>query len=654
MRGARELPWLVAVFACLAVGAWLVADADRAPAAPDVPEGVEPVDDARAEAPAPGRDGRLVDVAPLGDEPDGFDVAPLVVDARGAPLAGARVAVYRQRVDDALDERLAVKLPLAPALVPDRTARTGPDGRAAFDAVPGGARVVASTDDGRASRALRAIELVGDDPPVLVVAELPALDVEVLAADGRPAPGAVVRVDLSDVPVDVDGEPWAHGPRVTDADGRARLAVPRGVVAVSALVDAAPTEAVRFAHEAARGVMLHAPGARRLVVRVEGADDGAPLADARVALARVPGAAVPDDVLGVTYQAASATGADGRAAFALPVGGRWRLAATAPGRSARRDHEVVLAGDATRRDVVLRLERPTLLAGRVVDERGRPVDVGRVVARRVTGADELVELDLPNRVADVTPDGRFVVEGVERTGRHELWYEPPAAGFDRSAPTGRGVLADVEPGARDLVLVVRDDDGGFVHPFNRRVAELPDDGPRGDAAVALVVRDADGEVVPRVLVARERRAASGWRAEGGRRLSRAGDDGRHRVDELVDGDAYRFTLHADGHGVARSDAVTAARPAPRVDVVLPRAARLAVAVTVDGRAAPFAEVDLARPADERAWPTRRTDTDGRAVFDDLLAGAYELVVRHAGRSAIARVDLAPGDDVALDLPLDAD
>lgn len=658
MTLARELPLLVAVLAVVAVGIWLALDtapprepgdlvergaAEAVPTAGDEPRAADV-------AAVPLRvEGRDVDVPDYDAPIDGLDVDLLVVDGRGAPVAAALVEVYADRVDDALDQLLAVGAPLASALVPRRTARTGGDGRVELADVPAIARIVARTDDGRVSRAARGIALSDAARAVLVVDHAPRVDVEVVDGDGRGVSGAVVRIDSSRA-ASTSGEPWVHGSRVTDADGRARLTVPRDVFGVSAIVDGIATERAWVDVTGPRTLRLHAPTGRAIEgrVRARGADgELVPVPDAVVRLGLTPGSPVPPGLVDVEVDASTRSDDDGRFVLPVPIAGRFRLSAAAPGWSARRGHEVALFGDERRRDVELRLDPFTTFAGTVVDERGAPVDVGRVVAQWAAGDGGDAD-DVPNRRGDVGPDGRFTIERIERSGRYGLWYEPPGAAFG-GAPTGRGALVDVQPGARDLRLVVRDDDGAFVHPFNRRVGEAADEVPVGDAALRLDVRGADGEPLARVLVARERRTPSGWRTEGQRRLSRA--ERHHLVDELLDGAEYRFTLHAGGHGVVRTDGVFAARDAPIVRVVLPPAARLEVVVrTRDGPAA-YAEIELTLPDERRAWPSRRADADGRVVYDDLLPGRYEIAARLAERAGTASVELTAGDERLVDVEL---
>lgn len=202
----------------------------------------------------------------------GTPIRGRLLDSSGAPLAKARV-----RLVPVASAHAAGRLELDGKGEPElaASAESGADGGFRLEAPePGMWRVIAG-GEGLVPQEAWAMPLLSElDLPAVRLQRDAGLTVRVLGPDGRPVPGARVRIEPSTVSL----SPWLISPRVavTDAEGRAVL--PRmGTAAVHARTGASGFAAAERKEVRTKTVDLRLAAGPILPLRVLGAD-GKPVA----------------------------------------------------------------------------------------------------------------------------------------------------------------------------------------------------------------------------------------------------------------------------------------------------------------------------------------------------------------------------------------
>jgi protocatechuate 3,4-dioxygenase beta subunit len=531
-----------------------------------------------------------------------------VLDARGAPVEGARVWT----TDDGISG-------------PTPPVETGADG--AFRVPPPhppapGRRVLLVAEKGgaRAALALRP-GMLPPRPLVLTLAGGTRVSGRVQDRRGADLAGVIVRLVPS----------WGDVPRGfhPDADtSRLLLANERGFPGLSTATGAGGAWSVGdvppgpwvlvFEHD---GVRQRRPevlqvGTRPLAAGTEVLDEGRSIVG-DVVDARgdpVPGAAVDvrADGEGRALRRAR-SGTDGHFAVEGLAPGRYLVTAVVSGRPPAR-----AVADLEREDVVsvgLALEEPAALRVRVT-RAGAPWDGvltlafadargGRGTARRVTERVQHGVLAL-----DDAPTGLWTVQGFAAGG---LRAQARQVALDAGRETGCEL--DLAPAAR-LAGVVRSADGS----------------PAAAARVTLV--DAAGDV---------------------RLPATSAADGSFSFEDLAPGS---WTLEAYGRGgaPARRDVQVASGPAQAVELRLAPAGTLHVRVR-DEAGRPVAEARLAFLAADglvRTLTPARTGRDGMASQGDLPEGGLRVRAQAPdGRSGEAEAEVQAGRTVEVDVRLGA-
>lgn len=420
--------------------------------------------------------------------------------------------------------------------------------------------------------------------------------------------------------VDPDGAPiegvrvtsnWAMREAETDADGRFELggiepgpvglyAEARGMAPVLAELGELSDRARIDDHEIVLGDGL----ALRGVVRWP---DGAPATGALVVATKRMDAAADDEDWLPFAEIETDSDAEGRFALLGLGPSRFDVVATHAPRAedAERgsaDWTARLDDVAAGRELVLTLGAGLAMRGRVVDERGRPVERFFVEARPEDADDPFYE------------EGEHSHEFRSKDGAFELprlyagrWRV--AAGAPGRAPS-RWQLVELPGGGDGLVLTVS-----------------------SKASIAGRVVDQAGEPVPRARVSID--GIHAWEgnpnAYDGSETDRADDDGTFQRS-VVPG-AYRLTARAPGLVATDPVAVRVDVGEQVEDVVLrvgPAGAIEGTALRSDGASAAGQSVMLDR-LDGEAWAQETLAADGSFRFGDLAPGRYE-------------VQLMPGDD----------
>lgn len=365
----------------------------------------------------------------------------------------------------------------------------------------------------------------------------------------------------------------------------------------------------------------------------------APLAASRPAPAQAPGFNAP---------AGAAAPAAALPLAALPDASPPAAAATEPD---ARDASARPAGEAL------------ALAGRVLDEAGRPVPGARVtfVAEPLRASlggrgpggrgPRAPTEDLPQ--AETGPDGRFTLAG-------EL---PPPSG-----ETGNVLL----PGLQPMVVVQHDAFATLEHSCSGVQAPRHDLGDLVVAAGAWITGRAVDENGRPLAGAR---ATASLRREDGHgpgafpflfgglaeRLDESvtGADGRFRIAGLAPGKAD-VTLRADGRrvGTVEGVALQVRQPADVGDIALPTGQSIA-GVVLDERGQPLADAEVSVSSMARIMVNRiedlprsqigqefgqraRTDASGAFEVSGLAGGHYTVHVRAEGFDSLQREDIAAG------------
>lgn len=307
-------------------------------------------------------------------------------------------------------------------------------------------------------------------------------------------------------------------------------------------------------------------------------------------------------------RASASTGDDGAFSLApVPALAGYVLRAKTPGRNDLVVRGIAVA-DGLATDVGhLVFGAPTSLGGSAVDALGRPI-AGAVVAierdvTRAGGMDLLRALrdiaSSPGPVASglTDADGRFLVKGLP-PGRYLVRIE--RAGY-ATAFVG-GVLVTAEGGTPDVKAVLDPGAG-----FEGRVLDPEGRGLEGALLVAVPMKNENLDHFDR-------------------HETRAGPDGRYRLDTLVDGVTYFLDAHLAGR--APSGRIVRASGVSPLDVTLVLGGRVEGRVTdaKTGAGIPSAEV-LAVTGFVGAGTSPLStvsDADGRYAFANVLPGPLLL------------------------------
>jgi hypothetical protein len=444
------------------------------------------------------------------------------------------------------------------------------------------------------------------DALAIALEPLGRLEGTVLHADGRPAPGAVVRAASAE-----------HGATATaGAGGAFALSAPTG----SYRVDAALGDAAGGAGPVA---LAAGAAARDLEIRL---GSGAVL-EGEVVLA--PGRAAAGAEVAVfphdTHEVAARSVADGAGRFRIGglAAGAWDVRATAPGTSPALASAVTLAAGA-RFPLRLTLAGTGSAEGTVRDADGRPM--AGVHVRVVQRGDGLPFA--PWLEARSGFDGGWRIDGLE-VGRAELVARQLGVALGEA----RSVRVDAGRASRvDFFLP----EAGLLVGRVRRGGEAP---PAGTAVVATAMKAGLGML----------------------QVARAAADATGNYRLALPAGEYR--VHAAPAGAARAD-LRAAPAFARVDPgrttrldVAPASAAAEEGVEIlvlepGGAPSPGAVVTLARADDEKVAFASTAGDDGRVVLGREMGVAGRRVVvraRNGGRTAALAVDLPPSGSVPVTL-----
>lgn len=572
------------------------------------------------------------------------------------------------------------------------TARTGADGAFQLALGPRDTALAAGAAGyQRAVLDLRDSTQAG--PFTLALEPAAALAVRVVDERGTPVAGAWVSAFPSGA-----GDRAAPLAAVSGLAGTVRLQAAAGVLyEVTAARDG-------FAPGSTMARASPAPGEPAAVVLTRGAsargrligEDGEPVAGGEVALQQRP-----EDLDGRPEEPArrAAAGPDGRFELLHLPPGRYRLSARAPGRAPVAQVAVEVPAGVRQVDLGdLPLAAGTALAGRVVDERDRPlagakiqvVSVPAAAPPAVSGADGGFRLaDLAPGRADlsVVREGylQVTLRGVAvpaaeplivrlRPGRslagrvtglrgepvahatvYRLYFSEQDPGrFTGSSSTslassdgeGRFLARGLDPGP--LALLV---EAPGYRPRQLRI-EIPDEGDPDPLEIAL---ETGAEVEGRVLAAGQPLAGvfvsaypTSSAGPQSRALAATDGDGRYRLAGLAAGRHRIELVDTEGRQAAEELEVRPGRQ--ELDLHLPGGG-LAGRV-VDAAGAPVAGADLWANGPQNRHA--RSAPDGAFAFPSLPPGPYRLAARHpeAGRAKIPEVQVADRTVALPDLALE--
>ncbi len=427
----------------------------------------------------------------------------------------------------------------------------------------------------------------------------------------RPIAAALAAVGLAAVAL------WLWRPAI-GAPGRTPATGTGGSVGTTATASAieGPAPAALAQRDA---VTAPAPGERLFVLRgrVVAADDGTPIADARLTATRDDDTRDRDDPAPTTTLAA---GTDGRFTIAVVCTASLRVQIDAPGfaraagrwkANAPREIDV---GDVP-------MVPATVVEGEVVDERGGPVADAEVM------------------LATLKADGPAFV--------------PPA--FVRTETGADGRFRFPEPvAARDYYAIVNNA-GGLVGPrdvnvpprVDRHFVRITTSVPDATQAIRGSVVDDDGTPLDRVTL-----RANGDGSTGSARVKPDGTFTLHRSGAFTNdgtGVVRLFPNDPDGGHELASPLPPTRWGTSGVRIVMHRRPSVAVLVADrNGAPVPSYDVLLLRSVGSGVQPSfvrARGRVDGRIVMPNLMAGDHRALVRLPdGSAAAAPVSFAAGQE----------
>jgi len=358
-------------------------------------------------------------------------ITGVVTAPSGAPIANARVAVFREMPPPAVIALDAPPRPLA-------SVTTGASGAFSVESGGNGIVVVHVSADG-----FEPVDIATDPEPLGALALRPAVTVTGrVTANGKPVANAAVIA----MPV-VQGIPTVV---MTDGDGKYRLAEPTWWA--ERLLVRHPDFAPALHPISSRDFVLHSGDTLRGSVVDE---NGRPAGGAPVSL---------DGLLEAT------TGADGRFVIAHVYARPLRLVARSGSR--------IATGSASDKEIVLKLAPARSIAGTLVDEAGKPV-AGAIATALGDGIGETTLTDDRGAFAISVPAGQYLVSA----GAHNLEadsHDADVTGGDASVALHakrllplQGVVqtADGKPvGGAALFVLAGEGDTAMPLPLSPRVS----------------------------------------------------------------------------------------------------------------------------------------------------------------------------------------
>ena len=461
-------------------------------------------------------------------------------------------------------------------------------------------------------------------------------------ADGSPAPG--IAVGISEF-ASLKGSEDASSSLVTDAAGRFECDV-LGEARVKLLIVYEETKSCESWFETRSGetrqALLRLPGSWTLTGRLV-REDGTPVEGATVEFEPDP----RSDELGSEVSLGflhARTDEAGRfeIEFRQPAGGRLKASGARFVGLVERPHVIV---DRTHPnpDVTLIASASGSIAGRVVDEAGKPLARVQVAAvAESIRRDGTASRERDDGLQDVKEtrtgdDGGFELAPLHPRGVFTILAEHGKSGRVLSA-------RHVSTGTRDLVLALGD------------ATELR-------ASLTLVVSEAaSGRRVDRFMVGWEQHDIDepsrtfGW---GGQAYE--GTSGIAELAHQPDGVTYDAMVMAEGLGSAFVTGMTATIEGTTVKVSLPALASLEVDVTDGGAPAAWGVVEVERREFQvmevmihpySVQRRSRADEHGHVRLTELEPGRYGVRVTHGGRGVVREIQVEPGAAarLAVDLP----
>ncbi|HET9481761.1 MAG TPA: carboxypeptidase-like regulatory domain-containing protein, partial [Candidatus Polarisedimenticolia bacterium] len=354
-------------------------------------------------------------------------------------------------------------------------------------------------------------------------------------------------------------------------------------------------------------------------------EEGRPLAGVTIAAGAAPGATgLPNRVwLGRIDVEHPVSDAEGRFLLEeLPAGERIRIRGSAAEHAPAELDVAALDPGERREGLTITILKGLPIAGRILDEEGKPVGGARVTAINAGAGESAfdvavsragIESRIPSRPGDaalpaVTSDaeGRFRVSGAAR-GAWGLHVQ--AAGF--AARIVRGLAVEEPDGA---------DAGDLTLERGARVTGkiVAQDGKEGPRAFASIASDGPG-------------ASEYYRVE-------VREDGTFEASGLPAGEPVRLTVDRSGYRKHRSEPLVP--PVEGLVVTLESGSRIAGQVVDDETGDPVtdfrAAVDYVDPNQPARWRLESGPGnsyrahDGRFVLENVRAGAVKLTFQAAG------------------------
>jgi hypothetical protein len=497
-------------------------------------------------------------------------------------------------------------------LLGESTATSGPDGRYTVTLAPGSYRVVAMAEGLLGAPGTRFDLRPGKsvDGYDILVTRLAALRGRVIDHGGGAVAGARVtfKARLGGKPIG-SAETAPIGEATSDDGGGFTIEVPAGDVKLIA-------EAGDVRGQALVGGVVPGQEPPEVIIRLDAGSAAAGLVVDR-ARAPVAGAEVRITVLGADGPVSERTVTSddaGRFRFDRLPRGKASLEARGPG-GVSAPVVVRLLDGKERTGIQLVLAEAAVIAGRVVDGKGSPVQGAAVAATAAKSS-------LKPSPTTTDADGGFV-------------------------------LADLAAGTRHVVQARRE---GFAAAFARNVVP-PVEGIelvlRSAGGIRGVVKGPGGTAVPSFQVQVERFVEADGMVRPGRAGSRfSAPDGRFELD-LVEPGQYDLVVTADGFAPARPPRVTVPPDGwAEIEVELAGGSRVTGRVTSDGKPVVGARVAM---FSGYGGPPVFTDAQGRFSLADVAPGRRSISASKSGMSSAHRDDLElrAGQTVDVELALGA-
>lgn len=581
-------------------------------------------DFASAEVPAdsstPGRSAREIRIVLS----RGVAASGRVVDAEGAPVAGAELTLLPAWEGGSITEH--------PSLLFDSAkieTASGPTGAFRFPHLSPGRVHLRVRREGFSTASVRGIE-IPDRPGEVDLGEVrlePGAVIEGVVTDERGAPveGAMVMSFQIGLGMNMDEQhatmtELLEAPIQTGPDGRFRIedqvrgrrfdltvihpSYPKAEVAG---VEAPTPEPLR--------IRLRAP--RSLAGRVVD-PEGRPVPHAEISKVELAASSLGVEVGWNADDANAETDEGGRFRLTGLSPGDLSLTVQAPGYRIKKVDRVRIPEDRDAPPIEISLEVGAVLEGRVLDARGNSVAGASVSASRNEERSDFPFLSSDPQT-ETDGEGRYRLDGLE-TATYHVWAE------SREGDQKVNASIEVRPGANRLDLTF----------------------PSGIEVSGRVV-DELGAPVPGALVTLLDAAASdAW-------TTRSSADGSFRFPAIPD-DGYRLSGKAGGFAATPYPQEVRVAGAPVRGLEL----RLSRGATITGRLLGISPAELAEvsvtaffqePAElDEPLLNGVVDSQGRYRVPQATPGVWEVTaVLSSGRDASGEVEVAPGEEVILDL-----